>query len=78
MLPVDVHVGRQARSVGLLERKSNDWTAVRRLTDLCRRLCPDDPARYDFAFFASGAQDDPLEDRFTSEAGVDSSSPPTP
>lgn len=78
MLPVDVHVGRQARSLGLLRRKSNDWTAVRRLTAVCRQFCPSDPAQYDFAFFGVGAQDESLDARFTGANRVDRSSLPTP
>jgi uncharacterized protein (TIGR02757 family) len=79
MLPVDVHVGRQARALGLLTRKTNDWKAVRRLTAVCRHFRPDDPARYDFAFFGIGAQDDgSLDTRFTGDNSVDGSSLPTP
>jgi uncharacterized protein (TIGR02757 family) len=78
MLPVDVHVGRQARALGLLSRKTNDWKAVRRLTAVCRHFCPSDPARYDFAFFGVGAQDDSLDTRFTGDNAVDRSSLPTP
>jgi uncharacterized protein (TIGR02757 family) len=78
MLPVDVHVGRQARALGLLSRKTNDWKAVRRLTAVCRHFCPSDPARYDFAFFGVGAQDDSLDTRFTGDNSVDRSSLPTP
>ena len=78
MLPVDVHVGRQARELGLLTRKTNDWKTVRRLTTVCRHLCTSDPARYDFAFFGIGVQDDSLDTRFTGENSVDRSSLPTP
>ncbi|MEF8817816.1 MAG: TIGR02757 family protein [Salinibacter sp.] len=78
MLPVDVHVGRQARALGLLERKSNDWKAVRQLTAICRSFCPSDPARYDFAFFGVGSQDESLDTRFTGDNSVDGSSLPTP
>jgi len=78
MLPVDVHVGRQARELGLLTRKTNDWKAVRRLTAVCRHFCPSDPARYDFAFFGIGVQDDSLDTRFTGDNSVDRSSLPTP
>jgi len=78
MLPMDVHVGRQARALGLLERKSNDWTAVRRLTAICRHFCAPDPARYDFAFFGIGVQDESLDARFTGANRVDRSSLPTP
>jgi len=53
VLPLDVHVGRQARAWGLLRRKANDWKAVQELTAVCRRFCPDDPVRYDFALFGA-------------------------
>ncbi|MFB6247696.1 MAG: TIGR02757 family protein [Salinibacter sp.] len=78
MLPVDVHVGRQARALGLLDRKTNDWKAVRRLTAICRSFCAADPARYDFAFFGVGSQDESLDTRFTGDNSVDGSSLPTP
>ena len=67
VLPLDVHSGRQARKLGLLTRKQNDWKAVLELTAACRRLDPDDPCRYDFAFFGAGAYNVPLDPRFTSE-----------
>lgn len=78
MLPVDVHVGRQARELGLLCRKTNDWTAVRRLTAICRDFCPSDPTRYDFAFYGVGAHDESFDSRFTGDNSVDGSSLPTP
>ena len=55
VLPLDVHTGRQARRLGLLERPQDDWRAVLALTERCRALCPEDPARYDFALFGLGA-----------------------
>ncbi len=55
MIPLDVHVARQSRRLGLLTRKSNDWKAVKELTDTFRLLDPDDPVRYDFALFGIGA-----------------------
>ncbi len=67
VLPLDVHVGRQARALGMVQRKSNDWKAVLSLTEKCRTLNPSDPARYDFAFFGVGAYDDSLDERFTGE-----------
>ncbi len=77
MLPLDVHSGRQARALGFIERKSNDWKAVRILTAACRQLDPDDPARYDFAFFPPGAYDVSLDARFTGDNTVDLTSSPT-
>jgi len=55
VIPLDVHTGTQARRLGLLERRYDDWRAVQELTDVCRALSPADPARYDFALFGLGA-----------------------
>ena len=54
LMPLDVHVGRVARRLGLLERKNSDWKAVVELTHMLRLFEPDDPVRYDFALFGSG------------------------
>ncbi|MBE2186505.1 MAG: TIGR02757 family protein [Rhodothermales bacterium] len=54
VLPLDVHSGRVARKLGLLSRPQDDWRAVQELTAACRALAPDDPARYDYAFFGAG------------------------
>lgn len=53
-IPLDVHVARQARKLGLLSRRQNDWKAVMELTENLRLLNPDDPAKYDFALFGIG------------------------
>jgi uncharacterized protein (TIGR02757 family) len=50
-IPLDVHVARNARSLGLLKRKSNDKKAVIELTEKLREFCPEDPVKYDFALF---------------------------
>ena len=52
--PCDVHVGRVARKLGLLKRKSTDWKAAIELTSNLRDLCPIDPVQYDFALFGLG------------------------
>ncbi|MCL1992897.1 MAG: TIGR02757 family protein [Spirochaetes bacterium] len=54
-IPLDVHVSRTARSLGLLERRSNDKKAVMLLTEKLKVFCPDDPVKYDFALFGMGA-----------------------
>jgi len=54
MMPLDVHTGRVARSLGLLKRKSDDWKAVEELTTVLRQFDPDDPVKYDFALFGIG------------------------
>lgn len=57
MLPLDVHVARHARRLGILTRPQNDWQAVRELTEKLRLLNRDDPARYDYALFGLGIED---------------------
>lgn len=54
-VPLDVHVGRVARRLGLITRKQNDRRAVEQLDAALRRFDPSDPARYDFALFGLGA-----------------------
>ena len=51
LMPLDVHVERVARRLGLLKRKQVDWQAVLELTEQLRRFDPDDPVKYDFALF---------------------------
>lgn len=55
-IPLDVHVGRIAREMGLLERKQNDRQSVETLTETLRSFCPEDPVKYDFALFGIGEQ----------------------
>ena len=50
-IPLDVHVERVAREVGLLKRKSRDWKAVQEITQQLRKFDATDPAKYDFALF---------------------------
>lgn len=50
-LPLDLHVSRTARQYGLLERNQDDWKSVELLTAWARTLCPEDPARLDFALY---------------------------
>ena len=56
LIPLDVHVARVSRTMGLLTRKSNDFKAVLELTEKLREFCPDDPVKYDFAMFAFGVE----------------------
>jgi uncharacterized protein (TIGR02757 family) len=52
--PIDIHAGRVARSLGLLDRRQNDWHAAGQLTQRLRRFDADDPVKYDFALFGMG------------------------
>lgn len=53
-VPLDVHVARQARRLGLLSRTQNDWKSVLEVTEKMKLLDPKDPARYDYALFGIG------------------------
>jgi hypothetical protein len=52
--PLDLHVARVARRLGLLTRKQNDWEAALELTKHLKKFDPDDPVKYDFALFGLG------------------------
>lgn len=67
VLPLDIHSGRQARVLGMLERKANDWKAALQLTHNCCLFSPEDPCKYDFAFFGIGVNKVTIEPRFTGE-----------
>lgn len=54
-LPLDVHTSRNARDLGLLNRKQDDWKALEELMAVLRELDPEDPVKYDFALFGIGA-----------------------
>lgn len=52
--PLDVHSGKVARKLGLLNRKQNDAKALQELDTNLRKMDPDDPVKYDFALFGLG------------------------
>ncbi len=52
--PLDVHSGRVARKLGLLDRMANDWQAAEELSQNLRRFDPNDPIKYDYALFGLG------------------------
>ena len=65
MIPLDVHVARTARSLGIVTRKQNDRRTVEELTAQLRKLSPDDPVKYDFALFGVGEAGDSFIDGIT-------------
>lgn len=54
LIPLDVHVARMGREMGLITRKSNDRITVEELTDKLRDFDENDPCKYDFALFGLG------------------------
>ena len=69
-IPLDVHVARQARRLGLLSRKQNDWKSVVELTEKLRILDSEDPAKYDFALFGLGVLDREIDKEFIVNVGL--------
>ncbi len=49
IVPLDAHVVRISRYLGLTRRKSPGWLMAQEITANLRRICPEDPVKYDFA-----------------------------
>jgi uncharacterized protein (TIGR02757 family) len=54
LMPLDVHVERVARRLGLLQREQTDWKTVLELTENLKQYDALDPVKYDFALFGMG------------------------
>lgn len=54
IIPLDVHVHRQATELGLTSRKQKNLVTALEITDAFREIFPDDPALGDFALFGYG------------------------
>jgi hypothetical protein len=49
IIPLDTHVARIARCLGLTDRQDMSWRTAEEITRNLRVLDPEDPVRYDFA-----------------------------
>jgi uncharacterized protein (TIGR02757 family) len=49
IIPVDTHISRIGRYLGLTARKAADWRMAREITASLRNFSPDDPVKYDFS-----------------------------
>jgi uncharacterized protein (TIGR02757 family) len=54
VIPLDTHVARMARNIGLTRRKSANWKTALEITEALKRFDPDDPIRYDFSLARPG------------------------
>ncbi len=54
LIPLDVHVAKISRKLGLLKRNDNAYESVIELTDILKTFDPNDPVKYDFALFGYG------------------------
>ena len=56
VMPMDVHVVRVARRLGLMQDAPVNWKSALALTEVLRQLDPHDPVRFDFALFGLGVE----------------------
>jgi uncharacterized protein (TIGR02757 family) len=49
LIPLDTHVLRISRHLGLTTRKDNSWRTAFEITQVLKKLDPEDPTRFDFA-----------------------------
>lgn len=54
LIPVDVHIHKLARNLGLTERNAPTWATAEEITEALRRFDPADPVRFDFALCHMG------------------------
>jgi uncharacterized protein (TIGR02757 family) len=58
IIPVDTHVHRISRNLGLTARRTASWAAAEEITAALRELDPHDPVKYDFALCHLGVSRD--------------------
>lgn len=54
VVPLDTHMARFGRWLGLTARRAGDWRTAEEITAAFRAVCPADPVRYDFALTRIG------------------------
>lgn len=54
IIPLDTHIARISRNIGLTKRKSPDWKMAEEITENLKKLDPMDPVKYDFALCRLG------------------------
>lgn len=57
VVPLDVHVARVGKFMGLTSRKGSGWKTAVEITESLRRFDPGDPLRYDFSLFRYGMKE---------------------
>ncbi len=58
VMPVDTHIYRISKKIGLTDRNNVDLKTALEITEGFRRFSPDDPTKYDFAITRLGIRDD--------------------
>jgi len=58
VIPVDTHIHRISRNLGLTNRRTATWATAEEITAALRKFDPDDPVKYDFALCHLGVSRD--------------------
>ena len=62
IVPLDVHMHRVGRMLGLTKRNQADMKTAVEISSSLARFCPEDPIKYDFCLTRFGIRDDMSED----------------
>ncbi len=54
VIPLDIHIARISRCLGLTQRKSSDWVTAVEITESLKRFDSEDPLKYDFVLCHHG------------------------
>jgi len=54
IIPLDVHVGRIVKKIGITNRKNTGWRTAEEVSENLRKICPNDPIKYDFSLCRLG------------------------
>jgi uncharacterized protein (TIGR02757 family) len=54
IIPLDTHIARISRCLGLTKRASSDWKTAKDITEALKKFDPRDPLKYDFALCHKG------------------------
>ena len=56
LIPLDTHIFKQSKKLGLLKRKNADFKSVIEITESLKKLDITDPIKYDFAIYRLGQE----------------------
>jgi uncharacterized protein (TIGR02757 family) len=54
VIPLDTHIARLGKNLGLTQRRTADWKMALEITDALKRFDSNDPVKYDFALCTVG------------------------
>jgi uncharacterized protein (TIGR02757 family) len=70
VVPLDTHMFRICRSLGMTARNQADLKSALEITQAFRAIVPEDPVRYDFALTRLGIRSDADAEPFLRQCGV--------